>query len=87
MTIVCNVFSHSPFSRQKHKESIVTALEQSSLSATSLQLLRQLMEPATLTGSQCTAGAGAGAAIRAALEELHLAEKSVEATEQLMVMP
>ena len=65
--------------------SIVSELEKSSVSSTALQLLQQLMDPLAETGSQCASGMGAGRAIRAALEELHTAEKSVETTEQLMV--
>ena len=68
---------------QKHRLSLVTQLENSSVVNTTLDLLQWLMGPNT--GGSSSVGVGVSKAIKTALTELHTSDKTVENTDQLMV--
>ena len=68
---------------QKHKQSLVNQLENSSVTATALDLLQWLMGPDA--GGPSSVRMGVCKAIQDALTELHTTEKTVENTDQLMV--
>lgn len=68
---------------QKHKQPLVSQLENSSVITTTLDLLQWLMGPDA--GGPGGVGMGVSKAIKEALIELHESDKSVESTDQLLV--
>ena len=68
---------------QKHKLQLVSQLEKSSVITTTLDLLQWLMGPDA--GGPSSVGMGVSKAVKDALTELHMSEKTVENTDQLLV--
>lgn len=68
---------------QRHKQQLISQLEDSAVVSTTLDLLQWVMGPGT--GSPNSMGLGVSKAIKNALKELHTTEKTVENTDQLMV--
>lgn len=71
------------FYPQKHKIGLVSQLENSSVITTTLDLLQWLMGPDA--GGPSSVGMGVSKAIKGSMKELHLTDKSVENTDQLLV--
>ena len=79
----CTILHVRIYLFQKHRLSLVTQLENSSVVNTTLDLLQWLMGPNT--GGSSSVGVGVSKAIKTALTELHSSDKTVENTDQLMV--
>lgn len=79
----CTILHVRIYLFQKHRLSLVTQLENSSVVNTTLDLLQWLMGPNT--GGSSSVGVGVSKAIKTALTELHTSDKTVENTDQLMV--
>ena len=83
LLFLIKLYLYKIFISQKHKHELVSQLENSSVITTTLDLLQWLMGPDA--GGPSSVGMGVSKAIKDAMTQLHMADKNVESTDQLLV--